>query len=164
MMPASTAQPRVRRIDQLSQRTRRVIAVATLVGLPSMYLWSSFWLGTSVPNVIWGPISFVLVGLTAAGALILYRFVRDRADLGAADLDERQRQLRDRAWVLSYGLLSTVVVLTIGVLAVLVLGLDREVTLDPALVGPIAICVGVLIPVLPVAALAWIEPDLPGEG
>ena len=84
-MPASTAQPRVRRIDQLSQRTRRVIAVATLVGLPSMYLWSSFWLGTSVPNVIWGPVSFVLVGLTAAGALILYRFVRDRADLGAAD-------------------------------------------------------------------------------
>ena len=88
MMPASTAQPRVRRIDQLSQRTRRVIAVATLVGLPSMYLWSSFWLGTSVPNVIWGPISFVPE----------YRFGGDAAKAAFGAVHEFDRTLREDYW------------------------------------------------------------------
>ena len=130
MMPATTSHSVTGRVERLSQRNRRIVAVATLGGLPAMYGWSSFWLGTSVPNTIWGPISFVLVGFTAVGALILYRFVRDRADLGATTLDERQRQLRDRAWVLSYGLLSTVVVIAVAVLAILVLVLGREVVLD----------------------------------
>ena len=160
MMPASTSRPRAGRVDHLSQRTRRIVAVATLSGLPAMYVWSSFWLGTSVPTVIWGPVSFVLIGLTAVGALVLYRFVRDRANLGARTLDERERQLRDRAWAISYGLLSTVVVVVTTVLAILILGMGREVSLDPNLMSALALCVGVLIPLVPVATLAWIEPDL----
>jgi hypothetical protein len=163
MMPMSTSHPRGDRLDRLSQRTRRIVAVATLTGLPAMYAWSSFWLGTSVPNVIWGPISFVLIGLTAVGAIILYRFVRDRADLGARTLDERQRQLRDRAWALSYGVLAIAVVIAVAVPALLVLGMGRQVTLDPNLMTALAICAGTLIPVLPVAALAWLEPDLPAD-
>ncbi len=162
MMPVTT-RSRSTRIDRLSQRTRRIVAVATLTGLPAMFIWSSYWLGTSIPNVIWGPVSFLLIGLTAIGALVLYRFVRDRADLGSTALDERQRQLRDRAWVLSYGILSTVVVALVGVLAVLVLGMERVVTLDPNLMSAVALCTGTLIPLVPVAALAWLEPDLPED-
>ncbi len=162
MMPVTT-RSRSTRIDRLSQRTRRIVAVATLTGLPAMFIWSSYWLGTSVPNVIWGLVSFLLIGLTAIGALVLYRFVRDRADLGSTSLDERQRQLRDRAWVLSYGILSTVVVALVGVLAVLVLGMERVVTLDPNLMSAVALCTGTLIPLVPVAALAWLEPDLPED-
>jgi hypothetical protein len=162
MMPVST-HPRPARIDRLSQRTRRIVAVATLTGLPAMFIWSSFWLGTSVPNVIWGPVSFLLIGLTAMGAIVLYRFVRDRANLGSTSLDERQRQLRDRAWVLSYGILSTVVVVLVAVLAVLVLGMERVVILDPNLMSAVALCTGSLIPLVPVAALAWLEPDLPED-
>ena len=128
-----------------------------------MYAWSSFWLGTSVSNVIWGPVSFVLIGLTVIGAFVLYRFVRDRADLGARSLDERQRQIRDRAWILSYGVLATVVVAAVAVPAVLVLGLGRQLTLDPNLMTALAICLGTLLPLLPVAALAWLEPDLPED-
>lgn len=149
------------RVDRLSQRARRVIAVATLVGLPCMYVWSAFWLTTSVPNLIWGPISFILIGLTAVGALVLYRFAQGRGDLSGRGLDERQQQLRDRAWVLSYGILSTVVVSIVAIVAVLVLGLDRQLTLDGATVSAVALSVGVLIPILPVAALAWLEPDAP---
>ena len=163
MTPASTSHPAAGRLDRLSQRTRRIVAVATLTGLPAMYAWSSFWLGTSVSNVIWGPVSFVLIGLTAVGAIVLYRFVRDRADLGARTLDERQRQLRDRAWALSYGVLATAVVIAVAIAALLVLGLGREVTLDPNLMTALAICIGTLIPVLPVAVLAWLEPDLPED-
>lgn len=147
------------RIEGLSRRTRRFLAVGALIGLPAMYAWSSFWQTTSVPTVVWGPVSFLLIGLTAIGSLVLYAFVRDRAEFPGRSLDERQQQLRDRAWVLSYGVLSTVVVLGVGVVAVLVLGMGRASLLDGNLVAAVAISIGVLIPVLPVAALAWIEPD-----
>lgn len=163
MTPGSTSRPTAGRLDRLSQRTRRIVAVVTLTGLPAMYGWSSFWLGTSVPNVIWGPVSFVLIGSTAVGAIVLYRFVRDRADLGARTLDERQRQIRDRAWVLSYGVLATTVVIAVAIAALLVLAMGRQVALDPNLMTALAICIGTLIPVLPVAALAWLEPDLPED-
>ncbi len=151
------------RIDRLPQRARRVLAVATLVGLPSMYLWSNYWQTTSVPALVWGPVSFLLIGLTGIGSLVLYLFVRDRADFSGRSLDERQQRLRDRAWVLAYGVLATVVVLGMGLVAVLVLGVGQEVRLDGNLVSAGALSVGVLIPVLPVAALAWIEPDAPEE-
>lgn len=162
-MSHTSAQPHRSRIDRLSQRTRRVLAVGALVGLPAMYAWSSFWQTTSVPTAIWGPVSFLLIGMTGIGSFVLYAFVRDRAEFPGRSLDERQQQLRDRAWVLSYGVLSTVVVIGIGIVAVLVLGMGREVLLDGTLVSGAAISVGVLIPVLPVAALAWIEPDAPEE-
>ncbi len=162
-MVHSATGPRESRIDRLSQRTRRLVAVGTLVGLPAMYAWSSLWQSTSVPTIAWGWVSFLLIGMTAIGSLVLYRYVRDRAEWSSRGLDERQQQLRDRSLVLSYGILATVVVLGIGVVAVLVLGLGRQVSLDGTLVSAAAICIGVLIPVLPVAALAWIEPDPPEE-
>ena len=149
-------------IDRLPRRHRRVIAVATLAGLPGMYAWSAYWLTTTAPKVVWGPISFLLVAITAGGSLVLYRFARDRADLMAV-LDERQRQLRDRAMVLAYQVLSVVVVAAIVGLAIEVLGFGRAVTLDGAVVGGLAISVGVLAPLLPIAALAWVEPDAPPE-
>lgn len=148
-------------IDWLTQRTRRILAVASLIGLPAMFAWSLFWLTTTLPTIIWGPISFVLVGATAIGALILYRFVRNRADLSGTGLDERQRQLRDRAWVMSYQILSTVVVAGLAFGGILVLGLGRELTIDASLANAVVLCMGILIPLLPVAALAWVEPDPP---
>jgi hypothetical protein len=151
------------RIEHLSQRSRRVIGIVALLGLPTMYAWSAFWLSTSVPTVIWGPISFLLIGLTVAGGLVLYRFVRDRADLGSATLDERQRQLRDHAYVVSYGILSATVVAVIGVVAVVVLGFGQAITLDGAAVSAMAIVIGTLIPLLPIACMAWVEPDVLGE-
>lgn len=149
-------------IGGLPRRVRRVIALISLVGLPGMYAWSAFWLTTSVPKLIWGPISFLLIGATAGGSLILYTFVRDRANT-RADLDERQRQLRDRAMVLCYQVLSAVVVLAVAGMAIPVLLLGHVVTLDGTVVGAVALSAGVLIPLLPVAALAWIEPDAPPE-
>jgi len=150
------------RIETLSRRSRRVIAVASLLGLPGMFAWSSFWLRTSAPNIVWGPVSFVLIFVTVVGAFVLYAFVRDRATYGA-HLDERQRALRDRAWVLSYEVLAVVVVMAVAVVGILVLALGRVITLDGAFVSGLVICTGVLIPLLPVAALAWVEPDLPDE-
>jgi len=124
-----------------------------------MFAWSTFWTGTTVPSVIWGPISFVLIGLTVVGSFVLYRYIRDRADMPGGRLDERERKLRDRAWILSYQVLSAVVVGAIVAVGVLVFIMGRTVTLDAGLVNVLVLCVGVLLPILPAAALAWIEPD-----
>jgi hypothetical protein len=155
--------PGLGRIDTLSRRSRRVIAVLTLTGLPAMFAWSTFWLGTNVSNLLWGPITFLLIGLTIVGSLVLYRFARNRADMPGAGLDERQRQLRDRAWILSYQVLSTVVILVVIVLGLLVFVAGREIVIDAALVNALVLCVAVLLPVLPAASLAWLEPDLPAD-
>ena len=148
-------------VDRLSHRTRRILAMATLLGLPAMYAWSAFWMSTTAPSYLWGPVSFVLIGVTAGGALLLYRFARDRADLSGTRLDERERQLRDRAWILSYEILAVVVVGIVAAIAIEVLAFGRTVAVDAPVATAAALCLGVLLPVLPAAALAWIQPDAP---
>ena len=162
-MAQSTARSTMKRIDHLPRRSRRVLAVATLLGLPAMFVWSTYWMGTTVPNLIWGPVSFILIGATLVGSFMLYRYVRDRADLPGRALDERERSLRDRAWILSYQVLSAVVVAAVVVIGIAVFVFDRVIALDAGLVNALVLSVAVLLPVLPAAALAWIEPDPVGE-
>jgi hypothetical protein len=146
-------------VERLSRRSRRLIAAVTLLGLPAMYAWSSAWMGTSVPNLLWGPVSFVLIGCTLVGAFVLYRYVQGRADMPGRGLDERERRLRDDAWILGYQVLAVVVVLLVAALAIPVLVFGRPVTIDASIATAAALCLGVLLPVLPAAALAWLEPD-----
>ena len=155
----SVSQLRRSRIDRLSRRSRRLIAAVTMVGLPAMFVWSAAWQSSSVPAVLWGPVSFLLIGATLAGALVLYRFVRDRADMPGTRLDERERQLRDRAWILAYQVLAAVVVLLAAAVVIPVLGFGSPVTVDASAATAVALCLGVLLPLLPAACLAWIEPD-----
>jgi len=147
------------RIERLSQRSRRLIAAVTMLGLPAMFVWSALWQRTSVPAVLWGPGTFLLIGATLAGSIVLYRFVRDRADMPGPRLDERERQLRDRAWILSYEVLALVVVLLGVAVVVPVLGFGAPITIDATIAGAVALCLGVLLPLLPAACLAWLEPD-----
>ena len=150
---------RLDRIAHLSQRSRRVIAVLTLLGMPAAFAWSTYWLSTSVSNVLWGPVTFVLFGATIWGAFVLYAYVRRRADLPARDLDERQLHLRDQAWILAYQVLSTVVILGVAWAGLAVWVLDRPITIDAGTANALVLSIAVLLPVLPVAALAWIEAD-----
>jgi uncharacterized membrane protein len=155
----STSPVPTSRIERLSQRSRRLIAALTMLGLPAMFAWSALWQGTSVPPLLWGPVSFLLIGATLVGAFVLYRYIRGRADLPGAHLDERERQLRDRAWILAYQVLAFVVVLLAAAIVIPVLGLGNPVTIDASVATAIALCLGVLLPLLPAACLAWIEPD-----
>src|SRR3954449_6492702 len=106
----TTARARPARFERIPRGRRRALAVATLLGLPAMFAWSTFWSGTTVPPILWGPVSFLLIGLTVVGSLVLYAHIRHRADMPGEQLDERERQLRDRAWILSYEILSLVVI------------------------------------------------------
>jgi len=147
------------RLAHLPRRTRRVVAVATLLGMPAAFAWSSYWLTTSVSTVLWGPITFVLFGVTLWGAIVLYAYVRRRADLPGPELDERQRSLRDQAWILSYQVLSTVVIVGVAYAALQVWLFGDPITIDADLANALVLSNAVLLPVLPAAALAWIEPD-----
>jgi hypothetical protein len=149
-------------IDRLPQRVRRVIALLSMAGLPAMYAWSAFWLTTTVPKFVWGPVTFLLIGITVGGSFVLYRYVHDRMS-PRANLDERQRQLQDRAMVLAYQVLSGALVIALLGVAIQVLGIGRPIILDAGVVGGVALTTGVLIPLLPTAALAWVEPDAPPE-
>jgi hypothetical protein len=146
----------------MPQRVRRVVAVASLLGLPASYAWYALWSGTTAPKAVWGLFSFALILVSCMGALVLYTFAGDRATR-SNKLDERQRQLRDRAWTASYAVLSIVVAAAVVVASMVVLGFDRTITLDGRVMSGVAICFGVLVPVLPAAALAWLEPDPPAE-
>ncbi len=114
-----------------------------------------------MPRPVAEPIGLGLLVLTFISWLWLGSFARDRWTMSRR-LDERQRQLRDRAVVISYGVLLVSVYLVVTVIAVVVVFLDYNLTLTPAVVAPIAYGL-ILLPLLPLGVLAWIEPDPPGE-
>ena len=105
----------------------------------------------------------MLFGITLAGALVLYAYVHGRADMPAAGLDERQRHLRDQAWILSYQVLSVVVIFGVAWAGLAVWLFGKPITIDAGLANALVLSIAVLLPVLPTAALAWIEPDAIAE-
>ena len=153
----------MRSMSQFARRVprgpRRVVALATLLGLPGSYAWYALWSSTTAPKAVWGFFSFVLILVSATGAVFLYTWAGSNKRL-----DERERQLRDQAWVASYVVLSLGVIAAVLGASVVVLGLDRTIVIDGRIMSGVATCFGVLVPVLPYATLAWLTPDPPVEG
>ena len=71
--------------------------------------------------------------------------------------------MRDHAWILSYQVLAGVVVLIGAAVVIPVLAFGQTVTIDASAATAVALCLGVLLPLLPAASLAWIEPDASGR-
>ena len=148
------------RIERLSRRSRRVVAVVTMLGLPAMYR---------------------VVGRSG-------RHVGPDARLGPGELRSDRCHARRRATSCiatsgtgptcrapgstsgsassatvpgssSYQVLAVVVVVLGAAVVIPVLGFGRPVTIDAQIATAIALCLGVLLPLLPAATLAWLEPD-----
>ena len=111
---------------------------------------------------LWAPVAILLLFGFAIGVFVIYAVTRNRAEPQASELDERQRDLAIRARALSYGVLLAFIVALAGAWAIYVTTVG-PITLGPELLLPVAIVVGVYLPVLPSAVLAWIEPDAPPE-
>ena len=79
-----------------------------------------------------------------------------------ATFDERQRAMVDRAFIVSYGVLTTVIVAIAGIIAVYA-SFVGPVLLEMTTFSPWLIAIGVYVPFLPLAALAWLEPDAPAD-
>lgn len=153
------------RLRSMPRRTRRLIVLGTFVAYPLLYVgYAVLSRSGALPAVslLWAPFAIALMFGFAAGIFVIYGTTRNRAEPDAIELDERQRDLAVRARALSYGVLLAFIVAITALWAVYVTSVG-PVTLGPELLLPVAIVVGVYLPVLPSAVLAWIEPDAPPD-
>ena len=151
-----------RRLPHTPQRLRRLVVAATFAGYPLVVLgYANLVEPGHVPVAIWAPVALALMATTILGIFAVYGFAGERMRERSL-LDERERAMSDRALVLSYGVVTTALVLALSALATAT-ALGGPVTIDMETLTPILIAAGVFVPVLPFAALAWIEPDAPRD-
>jgi hypothetical protein len=151
-----------RRLPMLSQRRRRLAVLAAFGGYPLLILgYETLVAPGRLSTTIWGPIAVVLLSLTIIGAVAVYGYGQGRIG-DSRTLDERQRAMNDRALILSYGVATTVFGLALGGIA-LVASFQGPVVIEMTALTPYLIAFGLYLPLLPFAALAWIEPDLPSD-
>jgi hypothetical protein len=151
------------RLPSLRQRQRRIAVVAAFGGFPLLNLGhATLVVNGVISTTAWGPIAIALFACTLVGILAIYGWGRGRMTERRSQLDERQRAMVDRALVTGYGALTTLIVLILGALA-LYLSFVGPITLDMTGLTPWVIAVALYVPFLPVAALAWIEPDAPAD-
>jgi hypothetical protein len=150
-----------RRLPGLDQRSRRLAVLAAFIGYPAQIIGYSLISAAGLaPSVAWGVASVALFSLTILGALAVYGYGQGRME--SRHLDERQRTMVDRAMVMSYGVLTLVIVALGGLLAVY-LSFVGPLVLEMGALTPWFIAIGLYVPLLPFAALAWIESDPPAD-
>ena len=145
----------------LARRSRRLAVAAAFLGYPLLLVgYGTLVQPDRLSSVVWAPISIVLFLITLVGSLVVYSYGQGRMDR-RAKLDERQRQMADRALVVSYGALATAVTLVLGVLAVVASFQAVEIHMES--LAPWLIAAGLYLPMLPFASMAWIEADAPTD-
>jgi hypothetical protein len=151
-----------RRLPGLDQRSRRIAVIASFFGYPVQIVgYSLIAAAGGVPGVAWGLTSIALFALTIVGTIAIYGYGQGRID-ARKQLDERQRSMVDRAMILSYGVLTTVIVALGGLLAIY-LSFVGPLEIEMSALTPWFIAIGLYVPFLPFAALAWIESDPPAD-
>jgi hypothetical protein len=149
-----------RRLPTMRQRSRRIAAIAAVAGFPLVLIGYSTLIETGrMSTALWAPIAIALFSTTLVGVLAVYGYGQGRMD-HRERLDERQRIMIDRALVLSYSVLTTLIVAISGCLA-FYLSIVGSLRLDMGVLTSWFIAIGLYVPFLPFAALAWIEPDAP---
>lgn len=150
-----------RRLPAMRRRSRRIAVVAAFTGFPLLLIGYEVLVATGrLSSVVWGPIAFALFAATLVGAVAIYGYGQDRMDRDR--LDERERRMVDQALVVSYAVLTTVIVAIAGILAAY-LSFVGPLTIDMGTLAPWFVAIGLYVPLLPFAALAWIEPDAPAD-
>lgn len=150
-----------RSMPDATRRTRRIWVILAFAGFPLLNLGYATLVATGrLSSTLWAPIAIALFAATLAGVVAIYGYARDRASM-SADLDERQQRVRDQAWIAAYGVLSTVVVAVVLLLAI-VASTSGPVSIGMDVLTPVGIALGLYLPILPSATLAWSEPGEPG--
>jgi hypothetical protein len=150
------------RLPLLARRSRRAAVVAAFGGAPLVILGYLLLVEPGrLSMAVWGPIAIGLFTLTLIGNVAVYGYGQGRMGYPRRVLDERQRAMRDRALVLSYRVSSIAVGLALG--ALLGAALQGPLVIESTALTLALIAAVLYLPLLPFAALAWIEPDLPAD-
>jgi uncharacterized sodium:solute symporter family permease YidK len=150
------------RLPRLRRRDRRIAVIAAFGGFPLLLLgYAALVEPGRLSSLAWTPIALVLLGASIVGAIVVAGYARGRFD-DRARTDERQRLMVDRALILSYGVLTTGIILVAGLVA-LYASFIGPVVLEMDAFSPWLIAIAVYVPFLPLGALAWLEPDAPAD-
>jgi len=151
-----------RGLSSLDRTRRRIAVIAAFAGYPLLIVgYATLVAPGTLPTTLWAPIAILLLSATVLGVVVLYGYGQGRV-ANSQLLDERERAMNDRALLLGYGAVITGAVLLLGALA-LYLSFVGPITITMTELTPIVLAVALYLPVLPFAALAWIEPDLPDD-
>jgi hypothetical protein len=140
---------------------RRAAVVAAFGGLLLLVLGFLVVVEPGRLSTAWAAIAVGLGALTFVGHVAVYGYGQGRMGYPTHPLDERQRATRDRALVVSYRVSSIAVGLALG--ALLGAALQGPLVIRSTTVAPVLIAAVLSLALLPFAALAWIEPDLPAD-
>ena len=146
---------------ELPRRVRRPLVVVAVVGYPAaVFSWTiaQTWLGLAPPI---GGIAGLLIVLVSLYAMWrIYEFRSHLAQAPDAQLDERQVQVRDRAYLDSYRIFVGVTLVALVLLGLVPGMVERPLTLTFDVVNWFVMGAVLLSLVLPSAVVAWREPDL----
>lgn len=151
-----------RQLPTVRQRNRRIAVIAAFLGFPLQIVGYALLVAPGyLPSIVWAPVTIALFSATLVGLVAVYGYGQGRMDRRGR-LDERQRTMVDRAMIVSYGALTTLIVLIAGALAIH-LSFVGPIELEMAALVPWFVAIGLYVPFLPFAALAWIEADAPSD-
>jgi hypothetical protein len=150
-----------RQLPAMRRRSRRIAVIGAFTGFPLLLIGYEALVATGrLSSIVWGPIAIALFAATLIGAVAIYGYGQNRMD--RERLDERERRMVDQALVVSYAVLTTVIVAIAAILAIY-LSFVGPLEIDMGVVTPWFVAIGLYVPLLPFAALAWIEPDAPAD-
>lgn len=146
-----------------SRRRHRLAVLALYVGYPSVV--GLLWLGSQLHRgwsplraALTVPLALSVVAVLVGGFILLSRPAINLPNIADRDLDERQRQVRDRAYRIAYRLAGGALFL-VSLITFVALSAGRPVAPTPESAQAAFWGVFIVVTTLPTAIIAWTEPD-----
>lgn len=148
--------------ERLRRPRRRLVVVVGLVGYPLSVVLLRLFKAAGLSRWLILGIFLAAMALTVAAVCVGYGWARGRIDGRGVRLDERDRALREQAYVRAQRVLELILVAAVVALG-LYLTTGHTMRLNANTFLPVLMWVVVYIPALPALMLAWIEPNPPAD-
>lgn len=146
---------------ELARRIRRPLAVIAVIGYPvAVVFWAVAYGVFGVPPAVAGVVGLVVILLTVFAIRRVYQFRSRLAQAPDDQLDERQLQIRDRAYVESYRIFAAITIVALVLVGIVPDLLDHPLTFDYTVANFFVMGAVILLIALPSAVVAWREPDV----
>ena len=142
---------------------RRAMAIVAIVGYPvAVLIWTVIGQAIGLEPLVAGAIGLTVLASTFVVSYRLYTFRSKLAQAPDGVLDERQRQIRDRAYVDSYRWFVLITLMTLVAAGVIPDLIDQPFVWTYEVVNWFVMGAILISIVLPSAVVAWREPAFEG--